>query len=152
MNCADWRDSGPVSECDTQGMSATHEITNLLLAWSEGDQEALDQLATVVHAELHRLAKSYLAKERHNHILQTTALIHEVYLRLIDRQNVHWQNRAHFFGVAAQMMRRILVDYAIEQKAMKRGGRAQHVTLEDRRSDYKRDRPRARCIAWDGQA
>lgn len=112
-------------------MSATHEITNLLLAWSEGDRGALDQLAPVVHAELHRLAKSYLAKERHNHILQTTALIHEVYLRLIAWQNVHWQNRAHFFGVAAQMMRRILVDYAIEQKAMKRGGRAQHVTLEE---------------------
>jgi RNA polymerase sigma-70 factor (ECF subfamily) len=112
-------------------MSTAHEITKLLLAWSEGDREALDRLAPLVHAELHRLAKSQLAKERQNHILQTTALIHEVYLRLIDWQNVHWQNRAHFFGVAAQMMRRILVDYAIEQKAMKRGGRAQHVTLEE---------------------
>jgi RNA polymerase sigma factor (TIGR02999 family) len=112
-------------------MSTTYEITELLLAWSKGDQEALDQLALLVHAELHRLAKSYLAKEHHNHILQPTALVHEVYLRLIDWQNVHWQNRAHFFGVAAQMMRRILVDYAIGQKAMKRGGKAQHVTLEE---------------------
>lgn len=112
-------------------MSPTDEITNLLLAWSKGDQEALNQLAPIVHAELHRLAKSYLAKERPGHILQTTALIQEVYLRLIDWQNVHWHNRAHFFGVAAKMMRRILVNYAIEQKSMKRGGGAQHVTLEE---------------------
>jgi RNA polymerase sigma-70 factor, ECF subfamily len=112
-------------------MSPTDEITNLLLAWSKGDQEALNQLAPIVHAELHRLAKSYLAKERPGHILQTTALIQEAYLRLIDWQNVHWHNRAHFFGVAAKMMRRILVNYAIEQKSMKRGGGAQHVTLEE---------------------
>jgi RNA polymerase sigma-70 factor, ECF subfamily len=112
-------------------MSPTDEITNLLLAWSKGDREALNQLAPIVHAELHRLAKSYLAKERPGHILQTTALIQEAYLRLIDWKNVHWHNRAHFFGVAAQMMRRILVNYAIEQKAMKRGGGAQHVTLEE---------------------
>jgi RNA polymerase sigma-70 factor (ECF subfamily) len=112
-------------------MSPTDEITNLLLAWSKGDQEALNQLAPIVHAELHRLAKSYLAKERPGHILQTTALIQEVYLRLIDWQNVHWHNRAHFFGVAAKMMRRILVNYAIEQKSMKRGGGAQQVTLEE---------------------
>lgn len=112
-------------------MSTTHEITKLLVAWSEGDQEALNQLAPVVHVELHRLAKSYLAKERPDHILQTTALIQETYLRLIDWQNVHWQNRAHFFGVAAQMMRRILVDYAVEQKSLKRGGGAPHVALEE---------------------
>jgi RNA polymerase sigma factor (TIGR02999 family) len=112
-------------------MSTTHEITKLLLAWSEGDRDALDQLAPLVHAELRRLARSYLAKERHNHILQTTALLQEAYLRLIDWRNVQWQNRAHFFGVAAQMMRRILVDYAIEQKSLKRGGGAPHVTLEE---------------------
>jgi RNA polymerase sigma factor (TIGR02999 family) len=112
-------------------MAPTAEITNLLLAWSKGDQEALNQLAPVVHAELYRLAKYYLAKEQPGHILQTTALIQEVYLRLIDWRNMHWQNRAHFFGVAAQMMRHILVDYAIEQKSMKRGGGAQHVTLEE---------------------
>jgi RNA polymerase sigma-70 factor, ECF subfamily len=112
-------------------MSTTHEITKLLQAWSGGDREALDQLAPLVQAELRRLAKSYLAKERHSHILQTTVLIHEVYLRLIDWQNVHWRNRAHFFGVAARMMRRILVNYALEQKTMKRGGNARHVTLEE---------------------
>jgi len=112
-------------------MSTTHEITKLLIAWSEGDREALERLAPMVHTELRRLAKSYLAKERPNHILQTTALLQEAYLRLIDWQNVQWQNRAHFFGVAAQMMRRILVDYAIEQKTLKRGAGAQHVTLEE---------------------
>src|SRR5262249_31787983 len=93
--------------------------------------EALDQLAPLVQAELHRLAKSYLAKERPGHILQTTGLIQEAYLRLIDWQSVHWQNRAHFFGVAAQMMRRILVNYAVEQKSLKRGGGARHVALEE---------------------
>jgi RNA polymerase sigma factor (TIGR02999 family) len=112
-------------------MSATHEITKLLIAWSEGDREALDQLAPIVEAELRRLAKSYMAKEHPNHILQTTALIQEAYLRLIDWQNVNWQNRAHFFGVAAQMMRHILVDYAVQQKYLKRGGGAQRVMLEE---------------------
>jgi RNA polymerase sigma factor (TIGR02999 family) len=112
-------------------MSTTHEITKLLVAWSNGNREALDQLAPLVHAELRRLARSYLAKERPNHILQTTALIQECYLRLIDWRNVKWRNRAHFYGVAAQMMRRILVDYAIEQKSLKRGGGAPHVTLEE---------------------
>jgi RNA polymerase sigma factor (TIGR02999 family) len=112
-------------------MSAKHEITKLLIAWSEGDRGALDQLAPMVESELRRLAKSYMARERPDHILQTTALIQEAYLRLIDWQNVRWQNRSHFFGVAAQIMRRILVDYALEQKALKRGGGAQHVTLEE---------------------
>jgi len=111
-------------------LRTTHEITNLLIAWSEGDREALDQLVPLVEAELHRLARGYLAKERPGHILQTTALIHEAYLRLINWQNVSWQSRAHFFGVAAQMMRRILVDYAVKQKSKKRGGGAPHVTLE----------------------
>jgi RNA polymerase sigma-70 factor (ECF subfamily) len=112
-------------------MSVPHEITKLLVAWSEGEKEALDQLVPLVQAELHRLAKSYLARERPGHILQTTALIQEAYLRLIDWQNVHWQNRAHFFGVAAQIMRRILVNYAVEQKSLKRGGGAPHVTVEE---------------------
>src|SRR5262249_16230453 len=112
-------------------MLTTHEITELLVAWGEGDQEALNQLAPLVHAELRRLPKSYLPKQRPTHILQTTALLQEAYLRLIDWQNVRWQNRAHFFAVAAQMMRRILVDYAIERKALKRGGGAPHVTLEE---------------------
>jgi RNA polymerase sigma-70 factor, ECF subfamily len=112
-------------------MATTHEITEMLVAWSEGDREALDRLAPIVEAELRRLAKSYLSKERQGHTLQTTALIQEAYLRLIDWQNVRWQNRAHFFGVAAQMMRHILVDYAVERKSLKRGGGAQHVTLDE---------------------
>jgi len=103
----------------------------MLVAWSDGDREALGQLVPVVEAELRRLAKSYLSKERPDHILQTTALIQEAYLRLIEWQNVRWQNRAHFFGVAAQMMRHILVDYAVERRSLKRGGVAQHVTLEE---------------------
>jgi RNA polymerase sigma factor (TIGR02999 family) len=112
-------------------MFTTHEITEMLIAWREGDLTALDRLAPIVEAELRRLAKSYLSKERPDHILQTTALIQEAYLRLIDWQNVRWQNRAHFFGVAAQMMRHILVDYAVERKSLKRGGGAQHITLEE---------------------
>ena len=112
-------------------MLTTHEITELLVAWSEGDRGALDQLVPIVEAELRRLAKSYLSRERPDHILQTTALIQEAYLRLIDWRNARWQNRAHFFGVAAQMMRRILVDYAVEQNALKRGGGARRVELDE---------------------
>jgi RNA polymerase sigma factor (TIGR02999 family) len=112
-------------------MRTPHEITNLLVAWGNGDQEALDQLVPLVNAELHRLARGYLARERPGHILQTTALINEAFIRLIDWQNSSWQNRAHFFGVAAEMMRRILVDYAVKWKSEKRGGRAPHVTLEE---------------------
>jgi RNA polymerase sigma-70 factor (ECF subfamily) len=112
-------------------MLTTREITKLLVAWSEGDREALDQLVPLVQSKLRRLARGYLSRERQGHILQTTALIHEAYLRLIDWEDVSWQNRAHFFGVAARMMRRILVNYAIEQKSLKRGGGAPHVTLKE---------------------
>jgi RNA polymerase sigma factor (TIGR02999 family) len=112
-------------------MFTSREITELLVAWSEGNREALDQLVPIVEAELRRLARSYMSKERPDHILQTTALIQEAYLRLIDWRSARWQNRAHFFGVAAQMMRRILVDYAIEQKSLKRGGGIRHVALEE---------------------
>jgi RNA polymerase sigma factor (TIGR02999 family) len=103
----------------------------MLVAWSDGDRDALGQLVPVVEAELRRLAKIYLSRERPDHILQTTVLIQEAYLRLIEWQNVRWQNRAHFFGVAAQMMRHILVDHAVERKSLKRGGAAQRVTLEE---------------------
>ena len=90
----------------------SHELTELLEAWSDGEQAALDKLAPLVHAELYRLAKRYMSRERADHLLQTSALINEAYVRLIDWKSVRWQNRAHFFGVAAQMMRRILVDFA----------------------------------------
>jgi len=112
----------------TQG---SHEITRLLLAWSEGDGEALDRLAPLVYAELRRLAKSYMRKERAGHTLQTTALINEAYLRLIDAGQVEWQNRAHFFGVAACAMRQILVAMARERGCEKRGGGARQVSLDE---------------------
>ena len=112
----------------TQG---SHEITRLLLAWSEGDREALDRLAPLVYAELRRLAKSYMRKERAGHTLQTTALINEAYLRLIDAGQVEWRNRAHFFGVAACAMRQILVAMARERGCQKRGGGARQVSLDE---------------------
>ena len=109
----------------------SHEVTELLLAWSAGDQAALDRLVPLVYDELHRLAKSYMRTERAGHTLQTTALIHEAYLRLIDASHVKWQNRAHFFGVAAHLMRQILVRAARERGAQKRGGDAQQVSLDE---------------------
>jgi RNA polymerase sigma factor (TIGR02999 family) len=109
----------------------SHEVTALLVAWSEGDQGALDRLVPLVYAELHRLAKSYMRRERAGQTLQTTALIHEAYVRLIDAQQVRWQNRAHFFGVAARIMRQILVASAREHGAKKRGGRVQPVSLDE---------------------
>lgn len=105
------------------------EITQLLTAWSDGDQSALERLAPLIHSELHRLAHHYMRRERPGHLLQTSALVNEAYVRLIDWKNVRWQNRAHFFAVAAQMMRRILVDFARESQYLKRGGGALQVSL-----------------------
>ena len=110
-------------------VQSSKEITALLMAWSEGDETALHRLAPLIHSELHRLARHYMRQERPGHLLQTTALVNEAYLRLIDWKNVRWQNRAHFFGVAAQMMRRILVDFARERQNLKRGGGALRVSL-----------------------
>jgi RNA polymerase sigma factor (TIGR02999 family) len=107
------------------------EITQLLLAWGQGQQAALDQLIPLVHDELHRIAKRYMGGERPGHTLQTTALVNEAYLRLIDSSRVHWQNRAHFFAIAAQLMRRILVDFARSRHNLKRGGRAEQVSLNE---------------------
>jgi len=104
-------------------------VTQLLVAWSDGDQSALDQLVPLVHGELRRLARSYMRGERHGHTLQTTALVNEAYLRLVDQKNVRWQNRAHFLAIAAQLMRRILVDYARRRQYRKRGGGALQVSL-----------------------
>lgn len=110
---------------------SSHQITELLVAWGEGDRSALEQLTPLVHAELRRLAHRYMSRERAGHALQTTALVNEAYLRLIDWKNVRWQNRAHFFGVSAQLMRRILVDYARERQYLKRGGGALEVSLSE---------------------
>ena len=106
------------------------EITEMLHEWSDGKQEALDALLPLVYDELHRQASRYLRRERAAHTLQTTALIHEAYLKLIDQREVNWQNRAHFFGVAAQAMRRILVDYAKARHREKRGGADENLPLE----------------------
>ena len=110
---------------------SSQEITQLLLAWSDGDQAALEKLTPLVYAELRRLAKGYMFGERRGHTLQTTALINEAYMRLIDWKNVRWQGRAHFFGVAAQVMRRILVNFARARHYAKRGGAAAQVSLDE---------------------
>jgi RNA polymerase sigma factor (TIGR02999 family) len=108
-----------------------HELTQLLEAWSDGEAEALERLAPLVHAELYRLAKRYMNRERPDHLLQTSALINEAYIRLIDWKNVRWQNRAHFFGVAAQMMRRILVDFARRRPRVDRDLEAVRMSLDE---------------------
>jgi RNA polymerase sigma factor (TIGR02999 family) len=102
-------------------MATPGEITQLLAGWSEGDEAALEKLLPLVYQELHRLANAYMRRERSDHTLQTTALVHEAYLRLVDQQNVRWQTRAHFFAVAARVMRNILVDYARSRGRAKRG-------------------------------
>jgi RNA polymerase sigma factor (TIGR02999 family) len=113
-------------------MTATSPtLTQLLSAWSDGDKAALEQLMPMVYQELHRLAARHLAHERVGHTLQTTALVHQTYLRLIDQKRVRWQNKAHFFGIAAQLMRRILVDYARARRYAKRGGGAPVVSLDE---------------------
>jgi len=107
------------------------DVTQMLKDWSDGNQNIFDKLMPLVYEELRRQASRYLRKERSNHTLQTTALIHEAYLKLIDQKNVEWQNRAHFFAIAAQAMRRILVDYARERHRAKRGGAAENLPIEE---------------------
>ena len=112
------------------GTAGRNEVTRWLLAWSAGDEHALEQLAPLVYHELHRLAAGYVARERPDHTLQATALVHEAYLRLVDLQGVGWRDRAHFFAVAARMMRRILVDFARARMYKKRDG-GERVSLEE---------------------
>jgi len=114
---------------DTQ--STGHAVTRLLKEWSEGDRAALEKLLPLVHQELHRLARRYMRRERAAHTLQTTAVVNEAYLRLVDQQRADWRSRAHFFAVCAQVMRHILVDYARRKCSGKRGGGAHKVTLDD---------------------
>ncbi|MGH6950532.1 MAG: sigma-70 family RNA polymerase sigma factor [Vitreimonas sp.] len=109
----------------------THEITPLLLRWSRGDQSALDQLMPIVYEELRKLAHSYLRRERPDHTLQPTALINEAYLRLVKQDFPEWQSRRHFYGVAAQLMRQVLVEYARSRAADKRGGAGQKFSLDE---------------------
>ena len=107
------------------------DITQLLVEWSDGNQSALDELYPLVYDELHRLARRYMSRERKGHTLQTTALINEAYVRLVDQRNVHWANRSHFFAISAQIMRRILIDHARRHAYAKRGGGAQQISLDE---------------------
>ncbi len=118
----------PGEVCTT---SPTHEITGLLLAWSRGDSLALEKLTPLVYEELHRTARRYMAREQPGHTLQPTALINEVYLRLVDLTNVQWQDRAHFFALCASMMRRILIDFARARNYQKRGGEARRIPFDE---------------------
>jgi RNA polymerase sigma-70 factor (ECF subfamily) len=112
------------------GEAAVSDISSLLHAWSEGDQNALERLTPVVYDELHRLARRYMRRERPGHSLQTTALVNEAYMRLLDYKRIEWQDRAHFFAISAQLMRRILVEHA-RRHNLKRGGGVPHVSLEE---------------------
>jgi RNA polymerase sigma factor (TIGR02999 family) len=112
--------------------ASQHEVTELLRQWRNGDKEALHKLTPLVYEELHRLAHQYIRRERPGHTLQTTALVNEAYLRLVEQKDVEWQSRAHFFAVSAQVMRHILVDYARQHASAKRGGKVERVTLDDK--------------------
>ena len=116
---------GPVSK------SSSQELTHFLLAWRQGEKEALNKLIPVIYEELRRIAHSYIHGERKGHTLQTTALVNEAYLRLLDCSRVNWQNRAHFLAVSAQLMRRILIDYARSRGYQKRGGAMERITLTE---------------------
>jgi len=112
-------------------MTTPEPITQLLIDWNNGSPEALEQLMPMVEAELRRIAANYMRRERPGHTLQTSALVNEAYLKLVDQREVRWQNRSHFFALASQLMRRILLDHARTQGRVKRGGQVVHVNLED---------------------
>jgi RNA polymerase sigma factor (TIGR02999 family) len=112
-------------------LTSTHEFTQLLKAWTTGDESALGKLTPLAYEQLHQVAQRYMSRERAGHSLQTTALVNEVYLRLVDCGQVQWQDRAHFFAVSAQLMRRILIDFARSRGYQRRGGRVSHVSLDE---------------------
>jgi RNA polymerase sigma factor (TIGR02999 family) len=117
-----YNDVSTLAQNNPMSGSDTHEVTLLLAEWAKGNQRALDELTPLVYKELRKLAASYLRRERQGHTLQPTALVHEAYLRLVDQKNPNWQNRSHFYGVAARLMRQILVDHARRKQAGKRAG------------------------------
>jgi RNA polymerase sigma factor (TIGR02999 family) len=127
--------------------SPAHEVTRLLVAWGGGDQTALDRLMPLVHEELRRLARLYMSRERPGHTLQATALVNEAYLRLIDQENMRWENRAHFFGIAARLMRQILVEHVRGRQAAKRGGGQYRLSLS--KVDRAASRPDVDLLALD---
>ncbi len=112
-------------------MVSPQQVTVLLEEWSQGNEAALNELIPLVEAELHRLARQYISREHPGHTLQTTALVNEAYLRLVEVHDVHWQNRAHFFAIAARLMRRILIEHARKRHQLKRGGGALRITLDE---------------------
>src|ERR1700752_961516 len=116
---------------DEVASASTHEITRLLQAWSSGDESALERLTPLVYNELHRLAHRYMVAKQPGQTLQTTALVHEVYLRLVDANNINWQDRAHFYAICARLMRRILIDFARSRNYQKRGAGFAHIQLEE---------------------
>ncbi len=124
-----------------------HEVTRLLKAWSAGDEQALEKLTPLVYRQLHQIAQRYMGGERSGHMLQTTALVNEAYLRLVDCGQVNWQDRAHFFAISANLMRRILVDLARSRGYLKRGGAIPHVSLEEAPSVC--DEPDVNLVALD---
>ncbi|HXW16471.1 MAG TPA: sigma-70 family RNA polymerase sigma factor [Terriglobia bacterium] len=126
---------------------STHDVTRLLKAWSTGDEQALEKLTPLVYDQLHRIAQRYMAGERTGHTLQTTALVNEVYLQLVDIQKIDWKDRAHFFAVSAQLMRRILVDFARSRGYQKRGGGAPALSLDE--APTVGDEPDANLVALD---
>jgi len=130
-----------------QPRAPTHDVTQLLQAWGHGDQAALDRLMPLVYEDLRRIAKRNMARERPGHTLQTTALVNEVYLRLVDERKVSWQDRAHFFAICARTMRRILVDFARSRRYQKRGGGEEPISLEE--SLVLSGRPGADLLALD---
>jgi RNA polymerase sigma factor (TIGR02999 family) len=115
----------------SENTCSSNQISDLLQAWSAGSREAMDDLLPLVYDELHRQAHRFLRRERHNHTLQTTALIHEAYLKLVEQTRIRWQNREHFFAISANLMRRILVNYANARQREKRGGLAENVGLDE---------------------
>jgi RNA polymerase sigma factor (TIGR02999 family) len=121
----------PIGIMGDMGLSSSHEVTQLLRAWTAGDQDALEKLTPLVYEQLHRVAQRYMAGQRPGHTLQTTALVNEVYLRLVDCSRVNWQDRAHFLAVSAQLMRRILIDFARSRGYQKRGAGVVHLSMED---------------------
>ncbi len=128
-------------------LPSTHEVTQLLKAWSAGDEQALEKLTPLVYEQLHRVAKRYMAGQRPDHTLQTTALVNEVYLRLVDCEQVQWRDRAHFFAVSARLMRRILVDFARSRGYQKRGAGIAHMSLDEAPSVC--NEPDANLVALD---
>ncbi len=127
--------------------SSTHEITQLLQAWGDGDEQALEKLTPLVYEQLHQAAHRYMAREAPGHTLQTSALVNEVYLRLVNVREVSWQNRAHFFAVCAKLMRRILTDFARSRRYQKRGGEVRYVSFGE--TLVVSDEPRADVLALD---